>query len=120
MEEMEQEIVRASMQIILYAGDAREANLKAIKEIEQGNFSEAWKELAQAEEHITVAHKVQTDKIQDETRGEKGEYSLLFAHAQDTLMTINSEIILTKSLMHVFQMYEKRIVNLEAACCKTS
>lgn len=112
-EEMNQEIVQASMQIILYAGDAREANLEAVEAMQNGDFDKAKMQLKIAEDNITVAHKAQTDKIQAETRGEKGEYSLLFAHAQDTLMTINSEIILTKSLMKVFEKYEDRIHQLE-------
>ncbi|WP_416327371.1 PTS lactose/cellobiose transporter subunit IIA [[Eubacterium] hominis] len=112
-EEMEESIVQSSMQIILYAGDAREANLEAIKALEIGDFQKAEACLNEAEENITIAHKAQTDRIQAETRGEKGEYSLLFAHAQDTLMTINSEIILTRRLLKVFHAYELRIQKLE-------
>lgn len=114
--EIEQEVVQASMQIILYAGDAREENLEAIQAIVKGNFSKAFDHLKIAEDKITIAHKAQTDRIQGETRGEKGEYSLLFAHAQDTLMTINSEILLTKNLIKVFQNYEDRLKRLEKMC----
>lgn len=115
---MEESMVQASMQIILYAGDARDANLSAIAAITAGDIAKAQDQLAIAEENITIAHKAQTDRIQAETRGEKGEYSLLFAHAQDTLMTINSEIILTKGLIKVFQAYEQRLCSLEAELSK--
>lgn len=56
---------------------------------------------------------MQTDAIQNETRGEKSEYSLLFAHAQDTLMTIYSEINIAKQLIKIFEVYENRISKLE-------
>ena len=44
---------------------------------------------------------------------EKSEYSLLFAHAQDTLMTIYSEINIAKQLLKIFKAYETRIAALE-------
>lgn len=43
----------------------------------------------------------------------KSEYSLLFAHAQDTLMTIYSEINIAKQLLKIFKAYETRIAALE-------
>ena len=57
---------------------------------------------------------MQTDAIQGAFRGEEQEYSLLFAHAQDTLMTIYSEIIVCKQLFKVFKSYDERIAKLEA------
>ena len=70
--------------------------------------------MAEARTEITEAHRVQTDAIQGEAAGERLEYSLLFTHAQDTLMTVNSEINLTKQLIGVFESYEARISALEA------
>lgn len=114
MEEKEREIMQVAMAIILHAGDAREDNLKAIQSLKNFEREVADTYLKEAEVNITNAHKIQTDQIQEETRGKKSEYSLLFAHAQDTLMTINSEILLVKSFMDVFNAYEDRIANLEA------
>lgn len=110
---MDEEVVRVSMEIILNAGDARSENLEALKCVGAGDFDGAEKHLGDAEKTITVAHRAQTDKIQAETSGEPSVYSLLFAHAQDTLMTINSEIVLTKGLIEVFKSYEQRIAKLE-------
>lgn len=106
-------IVQVAMNIILHAGDARDFNLKAINELSAFNIEQANAYLKDAEKNITEAHRIQTDQIQDEVRGNKGEYSLLFAHAQDTLMTVNSEILLTKNFLNVFTAYEKRILKLE-------
>ena len=113
MIEKEPQIIEAAMNIILNAGDAREDNLQAIHSLANFNVDEAKRYLEQATKKITIAHKIQTDQIQDETRGNKSEYSLLFAHAQDTLMTINSEILLTKGLMDVFRAYLLKIQELE-------
>ena len=66
------------------------------------------------DEKIVEAHHIQTEDIQAAIRGEKQEYSLLFAHAQDTLMTIYSEIIVAKQLIAVFESYERRLTALES------
>jgi len=110
---MEDLLTQASMDIILNAGDARMANFESIEAMLKGDLETAELKIREAKELITKAHKVQTDRIQGETRGEKSEYSLLFAHAQDTLMTINSEILLTNKFKLVFEAYEKRIKILE-------
>ena len=101
------------MAIILNAGDARVACKEALDAISAFDYEKAEAKLKEAHEKITVAHKVQTDAIQAETRGEESEYALLFAHAQDTLMTINSEIIIAKQLLKIFKSYEARIASLE-------
>ena len=110
---MSEETVQSAMSIILNAGDARVACKEALDAIATGNFDEAEEKMKVAHEKITAAHKVQTDAIQGETRGESSEYSLLFAHAQDTLMTIYSEINIAKQLIKIFRNYGKRLAELE-------
>lgn len=117
---MDETVVQASMQIILHAGDARVACKQALDAIAAGDFDEAKAKLKESQKKITEAHKVQTDAIQDEMRRATGElegggseYSLLFTHAQDTLMTIYSEINIAKQLLKIFTAYEKRIAALE-------
>ena len=99
---MNEEVVQSAMAIILNAGDARVACKEALDAIAAFDYETA-------EEKLKVCH----DAIQDETRGEKSEYSLLFAHAQDTLMTIYSEINIAKQLLKIFKAYETRIAALE-------
>lgn len=120
MSELNPQVVEAAMSIILNAGDAREDNLTAIQHVAAYDLAKAKTALQEATKKITAAHKTQTDQIQEETRGKKSEYSLLFAHAQDTLMTINSEILLTKAFLDVFANYEKRIDHLERIIAKMS
>ncbi|WP_207940695.1 PTS system, cellobiose-specific IIA component [Enterococcus sp. DIV2402] len=80
---MEQEI----MNIILNAGDAKAKCLVALRTARKGDFEKAEEQLKAASESMILAHKVQTDLIQAEVRGEKQELSLLMIHAQDHLMT---------------------------------
>lgn len=110
---MDETTVQAAMSIILNAGDARVACKEALDAIAAFDFEKANEKIKESQKKITEAHKVQTDAIQGETRGEKSEYSLLFAHAQDTLMTIYSEINIAKQMIKIFESYEKRIAELE-------
>ena len=110
---MVQQQVESAMAIILAAGDARVKCKESLDAIALFDLDLAKIKLKEAQTKITEAHKVQTDAIQGETRGEKTEYSLLFAHAQDTLMTIYCEINIAKQMIKIFESYEKRISALE-------
>ncbi|MGB4658463.1 MAG: PTS lactose/cellobiose transporter subunit IIA [Mobilitalea sp.] len=110
---MDEQIIENAMKIIMSAGDARVCTQKALDALAEFDIEKAKELMKEANRNITDAHKVQTDAIQGETRGEKAEYSLLFAHAQDTLMTIYSEINIAKQLIKVMEAFDKRIEALE-------
>lgn len=106
---MNEQNVQVAMNIILNAGDARLACQKALDQMSGFHFEEAKTLMKEAHDKITIAHRQQTNAIQGETNGEKSEYSLLFAHAQDTLMTINSEILMSEKMLKVFEQIDQRI-----------
>lgn len=108
-----EKVAQDAMQIILHAGEARKLCMDALKDIEKSNFDGAKERMKLANAEIVIAHRVQTNCIQKETEGEKGEYSVLFAHAQDTLMTIYSEINLAKRLIDIFESFNQRLIQLE-------
>jgi len=111
---MTEELIQSAMEIILHAGDARLQVKLALDHIAKQDFDQAKACMANAADEIRIAHRVQTDAIQGEAQGIKTEYSLLFAHAQDTLMTIYSEINIAKQMTQIFENYEARISALEA------
>lgn len=113
-DENEMDAVSANaMQIIMFSGDARENCKLALDAISDRDFPKAIAMLKKADEKIAKAHHIQTDAIQGAIRGEKQEYNLLFAHAQDTLMTAYSEIYLAKQLIKIFESIDDRFSNLE-------
>ena len=114
MEDEKLDINMVAMNVILNAGDARVEVKRAYELVAAGDVEGAREAIASADEKIVAAHHIQTEDIQAAIRGEKQEYSLLFAHAQDTLMTIYSEIIVAKQLLGVFESYERRLSALEA------
>ncbi len=110
----ENEIGMIAMQIIMFAGDARDCISQAITAMGESRFEQAGKDITEAQEKIKQAHTRQTEVIQDEVRGITHPHSLLFSHAQDTLMTINGELDLAKQLLSVFKNLDVRLQNLEA------
>lgn len=109
MDIMENELVSVAMQIILHAGDARLQVEEALKDAKMFRFEEAKEQMNKAEECIRQAHVAQTEVIQNETRGKTYDPCLLFAHAQDTLMTIMSEYNLAKQLIEFFEIMNDKL-----------
>jgi len=110
---MDKEKVQVSMNIILYAGDARLKCKEGLNAISNFDFELARKKLKEATKEITKAHQLQTNAIQGEARGDESEYSLLFAHAQDTLMTVYSELNIAKQLIGICESIDERFQKLE-------
>lgn len=98
----------AAMQIILHAGDCRNLLNEAINDLLDDKSEEEVKDkITQAKKEITKAHVIQTDMIQSSINEEELQTTLLFTHAQDTLMTINSEVNLVQSTIRLYRKLEK-------------
>lgn len=93
-----------AMEVIMNAGDAREKIDLALAEMEKCDFDQADILLGEAEMMLNKAHNAQTSVIQSQVSGENIDYSLLFVHAQDTLMTITTELRMAKKMMPIFKM----------------
>ena len=93
-----EKIIQTSMQMILHAGNARNNIHKAGEKITENNLEDIESLLKEAEEEVLLAHKVQTSMLQDEAKDQNIELTILFTHAQDTLMTTESELFFLKTL----------------------
>lgn len=101
-----------AMQIILHAGDGRFAVMNALDAVAKGDLEDAQQQLQKAYAEIQQAHQVQTSILQQIACGElEQEYSVLFSHAQDTLMTIYSEYNLAQKLLKITDSLMRRIEN---------
>lgn len=109
----ENKLLSVAMNIILHSGDSRNLSSKAIESAKVFNFNEAYFYLNQAHEEIILAHQSQTSVVQNEARGERYEYSLLFNHAQDTLMTVMSELNMARSLIEFAELLNNKIENMK-------
>jgi PTS system cellobiose-specific IIA component len=102
-----------ALDIIMQAGDARLCVSEALKSAAAGDYAEMDKKLNEAKKKIAGAHSRQTEIIQSEGEGTCHEHTLLFIHAQDTLMTVYSEMNLVRQLKSIFEGFESRIAILE-------
>lgn len=110
---LDESMIEVAMNIITEAGDARLEVGKSLESMEQGDFAAAKEHLAQARKLLAKAHGMQTDIIQSEGEGELRQHPLLFIHAQDTLMTVNSELTLARKLQGILERIETRLSKLE-------
>lgn len=92
------------MGIIMHAGNAKSLTMKALKKAEENELEQSNQLVSEADEELNKAHKIQTNLIQAESRGEQTELSLLMVHAQDHLMNAITVRDLAK---HVIKLSEK-------------
>lgn len=92
-----------SMQVILHAGNARDLAMQIMALFEECplNKNKVQELSKQARSELTLAHNQQTDILQIEANGGTIPYSVLFIHAQDTLMTIQSELLLIEKFVPI-------------------
>lgn len=97
----DEELAEVAMQIILHAGNARNLAKDALAAAKKGGIEAAQELMGKADAEILEAHKAQTTTVQEAMAGKECPYSVLFSHAQDTLMTIMSELNLSRELVDV-------------------
>ena len=102
------DIPTVAMGVIINAGDGRVCIDKAMDSLAELDLDAAEEYLRQADEKILAAHRAQTEMIQREAAGEKVEFSILFVHAQDTLMTIAAELHMAKKMLPVVRTLAER------------
>ena len=102
MKQLEMQI----MNIIINAGDCKNHAYTALNYVNEGKYDEADKEMQLANDALAKAHDSQTEMLQKEAAGEKVEFSILFVHAQDHLMTAISEKSLIEQIMEL-----RKVVN---------
>lgn len=105
------ELNQAAMQMIMLAGDSRSLLTEAINDTIAGaSEAEVDEKLKTAKEKMVEAHRIQTSMIQSSIEDDELQTTLLFSHAQDTLMTIYSEQNMSG---HIINMYRKLAAQLE-------
>ena len=99
MSEAKKDINMIAMEVIMNAGDGRDKVDEALAAMAEGRLEQADALLREAEQLIAKAHNAQTEVVQSQVSGEDTEYSLLFVHAQDTVMTITTELRMAQKLL---------------------
>lgn len=76
---------------------------EAMKLSRNGKFEEAEQLMQKADDFLLQAHKVQTELIAEESRGNKSEYSILMVHAQDHIMNAMLAKPLIREIINLYK-----------------
>lgn len=93
-----------AMEMIVNAGAGRTALNIALDALCEGNDEKYEEMMAEAKEKMKEAHAAQTSVLQETITDPQVYPNILFTHAQDTLMTVMSEINTAK---HIAKLYKK-------------
>ena len=103
-----------AMEILLHAGDGRTKVLEALDKVASYDYDLAEELINSANEDITAAHVIHTKALQDVALDSYSEeYSMLFTHAQDTLMTIRTEYLIAQKIIKISTSFDERIKKTE-------
>lgn len=112
-EEEREKMASVAMQIVIHAGDGRNLIMEALDCTAEGKYDQAEDKLKDAKEELRQVHIFQTEIVQSEAAGKKYEYSLLFTHAQDTVMTVCTEMNLARKMITMYRELDRRLNVLE-------
>jgi cellobiose PTS system EIIA component len=92
-----------NFQLILHSGNARSKVIQSLREYREGNVVESEALIKDAEQDLAVAHDIHFKLVQKEAKGEKVEFSMLFMHSEDHLMSTITMKELVKELLDIFK-----------------
>jgi cellobiose PTS system EIIA component len=92
-----------SFQIISAVGSARSMYIEAIQEAKRGNFTGAEALMSEGAQLFLQGHHAHAGLIQQEASGVKSDYSMLFMHAEDLLMSAESFKILAEEFIELYK-----------------
>ena len=109
MSEEKEKLVQVAMNIILHAGNARNDIKEAVELAKKSELEKANDLLKKANDELTLAHKEQTTVIQENIANDVEPNCLMFAHAQDTFMCVNTEYDLSKQIIDLYELVNKKL-----------
>ncbi|EHN61536.1 PTS system, Lactose/Cellobiose specific IIA subunit [Listeria innocua ATCC 33091] len=97
------DIEKISFSLISLAGDSFSKLIEALQAAKESNTELVDQLLKEADDLMIEAHKVQTEMLIQETRGEQASFSVLLVHAQDTLMNTILASTLIREMIEMHQ-----------------
>lgn len=94
---------KISFSLISLAGDSFSKLIEALHAAKESDSELVEQLLKEADDLMIEAHKVQTEMLIQETRGEQANFSVLLVHAQDTLMNTILASTLIREMIEMHQ-----------------
>ena len=98
-----EELEMICFQLITVAGSAKSNYIEAIAKAKAGQYDEANKLIADADELLKQGHSPHIDLVQREAAGEDIHVSLILAHAEDQMMSMEVFKIMAEELVAVYK-----------------
>ncbi|GIN62052.1 PTS cellobiose transporter subunit IIA [Robertmurraya siralis] len=96
-----------AFQIISNVGSAKSIAMEALYAAKEGDFVLAEEKLVESKKYLVEGHKIHTSLIQREAAGNKVEFSMLFMHAEDQLMSTETISELVKEMIEMYKRFGK-------------
>jgi PTS system cellobiose-specific IIA component len=89
--------------IISYSGDAKSSLVEAINLAKQKKFDEALQKVKNAQVSKVVANETHLELVSHEANEKDFKMSLLLAHCEDQMMSIECFELIAKELIYLYQ-----------------
>ncbi|MGG0716088.1 PTS lactose/cellobiose transporter subunit IIA [Robertmurraya massiliosenegalensis] len=96
-----------AFQMISNVGSAKSIVMEALYAAKEGDFELAEEKIAESQKYFVEGHKIHATLIQREAAGNKVEFSLLFMHAEDQLMSAETITELVKEMIEMYKRFGK-------------
>ncbi len=103
------DLIEIAAKVIVHAGNARNTIIDGLNAASEGDSKKAEQLLRKAEDELRAAHHIQTEIIQAEAKGEIVEISLLWNHAQDSLMAAMTELNMARQIMRIYRKLNDKL-----------
>lgn len=101
-----EEYYEAAFQMISNVGTAKSLAIEAIYAAKEKNYGLAQEKLDESNHYFVEGHKSHSNFNKREAEGEKLEYSMIFMHAEDQLMSVETITILAKEMIDLYKVVQ--------------
>lgn len=97
-----------SFNIITNVGTAKSLVMEALYAAREENYELAEEKLDEANKYFVEGHKIHGQLIQKEASGEKVNFSMIFMHAEDQLMSAETIATLVREMIEMYKLIHSK------------
>ncbi|UUX35200.1 PTS lactose/cellobiose transporter subunit IIA [Fundicoccus culcitae] len=99
-----EEYIQIAFQIIGTVGQAKSLVMEGIHAAREGNYILAEEKISESNSFYSEAHHFHQDLVTREANGEELKYSIIFMHAEDQLMSVETITLLAKEIINLYKL----------------
>lgn len=94
-------------QLITSSGAAKSNYIEAMQKAKEGKYDEAEQLIVNGDEMMKQGHLPHADIVQKEAAGEKTQFSLILAHAEDQMMSAEVFKVVAEEIIALYKIVNK-------------